>query len=130
MEVLGIDIGGSGIKAAPVDVTKGTLTRERIKVLTPQPARPTAIAAVVSGLATQFGWSGKASITFPGVVTGRRRPHRAQPRPRPGSGWTPATCSATATGLEVQVINDAEAGRHGGDGASAKRRSIRARWSC
>ena len=50
MEVLGVDIGGSGIKAAPVDVAKGTLTRERIKIPTPQPAMPEAVAAAVRGL--------------------------------------------------------------------------------
>src|SRR5262249_48227308 len=44
VEVLGIDIGGSGIKVAPADVTAGALTRERIKVLTPQPATPKAVA--------------------------------------------------------------------------------------
>ena len=40
MDILGIDIGGSGIKGAPVDVTTGTLTKERFKVLTPHPALP------------------------------------------------------------------------------------------
>jgi polyphosphate glucokinase len=108
VEVLGIDIGGSGIKAAPVDVTKGILTRERVKVLTPQPSRPTAIAAVVSGLATQFGWSGKAGITFPGVVTGGviRTAHNLDPS---WIGLDARDLFGTATGLEVQVINDADA---------------------
>ena len=69
MEVLGVDIGGSGIKAAPVDVTAGALTRERIKVPTPQPSKPEVVADEVRGLVGQFGWSGKAGITFPGVVT-------------------------------------------------------------
>jgi polyphosphate glucokinase len=108
VEVLGIDIGGSGIKAAPVDVTKGTLTRERIKVLTPQPAKPTAIAEAVSGLAGQFGWSGKAGITFPGVVTGGviRTAHNLDPS---WIGLDARDLFGTATGLEVQVINDADA---------------------
>ena len=69
MEVLGVDIGGSGIKAAPVDVTAGALTRERIKVPTPQPSKPKVVADAVRRLVGQFGWSGKAGITFPGVVT-------------------------------------------------------------
>ena len=70
MEVLGIDIGGSGIKGAPVDVTTGTLTKERFKVATPQPALPDAVAQAVRAVAAEFGWSGPAGVTFPGVVTG------------------------------------------------------------
>jgi polyphosphate glucokinase len=69
MEILGIDIGGTGIKAAPVDVTAGKLTKERIKVDTPRPALPEAVAEAVHGLVDQFGWTGRAGITFPGVVT-------------------------------------------------------------
>ncbi|HEV3067995.1 MAG TPA: ROK family protein [Streptosporangiaceae bacterium] len=108
MEVLGIDIGGSGIKAAPVDVTKGTMTRERIKVLTPQPARPNAVAEAVSGLVGQFGWSGKAGITFPGVVTGGIIRTAANLDPS-WIGVDARDLFGTATGLQVQVINDADA---------------------
>jgi len=108
VEILGIDIGGSGIKAAPVDVTKGTLTRERIKVLTPQPAKPKAVAEAVRGLVEQFGWSGKAGITFPGVVTNGVIRTAANLDP----AWIGADARdlfGSATGLEVQVINDADA---------------------
>jgi len=108
VEVLGIDIGGSGIKAAPVDVAKGTLTRERIKVLTPQPAVPTAIAEAVRGVVAQFGWSGRAGITFPGVVTDGVIRTAANL----DSSWIGVDARelfGTATGLEVQVINDADA---------------------
>jgi len=108
VEILGIDIGGSGIKAAPVDVTTGTLTRERIKVLTPRPARPKAVAEAVRGLVAQFGWSGKAGITFPGVVTNGVIRTAANLDP----AWIGAdACDlfGSATGLEVRVINDADA---------------------
>jgi polyphosphate glucokinase len=108
VEVLGIDIGGSGIKAAPVDVTKGTMTRERIKVLTPQPSRPNAVAEAVSGLVGQFGWSGKAGITFPGVVTGGIIRTAANLDPS-WIGVDARDLFGTATGLQVQVINDADA---------------------
>ena len=108
MEVLGIDIGGSGIKAAPVDVVNGTLTRERIKVLTPQPAVPRAVAEAVRGLVAEFGWSGKAGITFPGVVTdGIIR--TAANLDSTWIGVDARELFGTATGLEVQVINDADA---------------------
>jgi polyphosphate glucokinase len=108
VEVLGIDIGGSGIKAAPVDVTTGTLTRERIKVLTPQPAGPTAVAEAVRGLVARFGWSGKAGITFPGVVTSGVIRTAANLDPA-WIGVDACELFGTATGLEVQVINDADA---------------------
>jgi polyphosphate glucokinase len=108
VEVLGVDIGGSGIKAAPVDVTTGTLTRERIKVLTPQPAMPTAVAEAVRGLVAEFGWSGKAGITFPGVVTGGVIRTAANLDPA-WIGVDACELFGTATGLEVQVINDADA---------------------
>src|SRR5262249_59859653 len=66
--VLGVDIGGTGIKAAPVDLDTGTLVSERVKLDTPQPAEPEAVAGVVSELVTRFSWTGPAGITFPGVV--------------------------------------------------------------
>ena len=69
MHVLGIDIGGTGIKAAPVDVATGKLLDERQKVATPQPATPAAVADVVRELVGSFKWSGMTGATFPGVVT-------------------------------------------------------------
>ena len=108
MDVLGIDIGGSGIKAAPVDVTTGTLTKDRIKVSTPRPALPGAIAEAVSTLASGFGWSGRAGITFPGVVTGGVVRTAANLEP----AWVGVDARALfgqATGLDVQVLNDADA---------------------
>ncbi len=44
MQIFGVDIGGSGIKGAPVDLDRGELTEERYKVLTPRPATPDAVA--------------------------------------------------------------------------------------
>jgi polyphosphate glucokinase len=66
VDVLGIDIGGSGIKAAPVDVTTGALSAPRVKVATPRPALPDPIAEAVKGLVAAFGWTGPAGIAFPG----------------------------------------------------------------
>lgn len=68
MNVLGIDIGGSGIKGAPVDTKTGELMAERHRIPTPQPATPKAIAEVVSEIVDHFEWSGPVGITFPGVV--------------------------------------------------------------
>src|SRR5213078_3962863 len=69
MHALCIDIGGSGIKAAPVDVTTGKFLTDRQKIATPRPAMPDAVADVVKQLTTSFSWSGPIGITFPGVVT-------------------------------------------------------------
>jgi polyphosphate glucokinase len=68
--VLGIDIGGTGIKAAPVDVVAGRLLAERVKLPTPSPAVPDQVAQVIRQLVDQFGWRGPVGITFPGVVAG------------------------------------------------------------
>lgn len=66
--VLGIDIGGSGIKGAPVDIETGALLAERIKLDTPQPATPEAVGQVVRELVTQFSWKGPIGCTFPAIV--------------------------------------------------------------
>ena len=109
MEVLGIDIGGSGIKGAPVDVTTGTLAKERFKVPTPQPALPDAVAAAVGTVAAEFSWSGPAGITFPGVVT--RGIIRTAANLDPAwIGVDGRDLFITAAGLaDVHVLNDADA---------------------
>ncbi|MFJ7999955.1 polyphosphate--glucose phosphotransferase [Streptomyces sp. NPDC096310] len=70
MNVFGVDIGGSGIKGAPVDLDRGDLVEPRYKVLTPHPATPESVADGVVEVVRHFGWSGPVGITFPGVVTG------------------------------------------------------------
>jgi polyphosphate glucokinase len=108
VDVLGIDIGGSGIKAAPVDVTSGTLTAPRVKVPTPRPALPAAVVDAVKGLVAGFSWSGPVGIAFPGVVIGGVTHTAANLDP----AWTGLDAGAlfgTATGLTVSMINDADA---------------------
>lgn len=68
MQILGIDIGGSGIKGAPVDIATGKLTADRFRIPTPQPSKPEAVAAVVAEVVKHFGWSGPIGCTFPAVV--------------------------------------------------------------
>lgn len=70
MQIFGVDIGGSGIKGAPVDLERGDLAEPRHKVLTPHPATPDAVADGVKEVVEHFGWKGPVGITFPGVVTG------------------------------------------------------------
>jgi polyphosphate glucokinase len=68
MKVLGIDIGGSGIKGAPVDTQRGTLLAERHRIPTPQPATPAAVARVVGEVARHFRWRGPIGCAFPAVI--------------------------------------------------------------
>jgi len=65
---LGVDIGGSGIKGCPVDLDKGQLIGERVRIETPQPSRPEPVYDVVTEIVEQFGWTGPVGVTFPGVM--------------------------------------------------------------
>jgi polyphosphate glucokinase len=106
--VLGIDIGGSGIKAAPVDTDTGQLITERQKLDTPQPATPDAVIAVVADLVKSCSWSGKAGITFPGVISGGTIRTAANL----DSSWIGTNgidAFGRATGLDMTLLNDADA---------------------
>jgi polyphosphate glucokinase len=108
MHVLGIDIGGSGIKAAPVDVATGKLLDERKKIATPQPSTPAAVADVVRELAGSFGWTGITGATFPGVVTNGT----VRTAANVDHAWLGTDASALfgkVLGGEVTVLNDADA---------------------
>ena len=65
---MGVDIGGTGIKGAPVDIDKGELAGERFRILTPHPATPKAVADVVGEVVEHFNWNGPVGATFPAVV--------------------------------------------------------------
>ncbi len=67
--VLGIDIGGSGIKGAIVDTEAGVLTSERHRIVTPDPATPKAVAEVCAEIAKHHEWSGPVGVGFPGVIS-------------------------------------------------------------
>src|SRR6266581_774236 len=106
--VLGIDIGGTGIKAAPVDVTDGRLLADRLKLPTPRPAAPDAMAPIVRQLVDHFDWHGPIGITFPGVVAAGTIRTAANLDP----GWIGVDALAflgEATGQPVTVLNDADA---------------------
>ena len=69
-QAFGIDIGGSGVKGGTVDLSTGELIGDRIKIKTPQPATPDAVADTVVQIVDQAGWSGPVGITMPSVVVG------------------------------------------------------------
>ena len=108
MHALGIDIGGSGIKAAPVDVTTGKLLADRLKIETPRPALPDPVANVVRKLTTYFSWTGPVGITFPGVVIDGVTRTAANMDPA-WVGLDAAALFSQAAGNPVQVLNDADA---------------------
>jgi polyphosphate glucokinase len=108
MHALGIDIGGTGIKAAPVDVATGKLLADRQKIATPRPALPDAIADVVKQLVTSFKWSGPVGVTFPGVVIDGVIRTAANLDPA-WIGLDAAALFGKAAGDPVRVLNDADA---------------------
>jgi polyphosphate glucokinase len=108
MHALGVDIGGTGIKAAPVDVAAGKLLDKRQKIDTPHPATPAAVADVVAQLVKNFNWTGPVGATFPGVVVDGVTRTAANV----DHGWIGTDARsllAKATGQEVSVVNDADA---------------------
>lgn len=108
MEILGLDIGGTGMKGAPVDVERGELTQERFRIPTPQPSVPSDVVDVATKIVEHFEWDGPIGITFPGVVID-------------GTTWSAANVDkswigldagklfAEAIGRPVTLLNDADA---------------------
>ncbi|MFD8812966.1 polyphosphate--glucose phosphotransferase [Streptomyces sp. NPDC059627] len=110
MQIFGVDIGGSGIKGAPVDLDKGDLAQERCKVLTPHPATPDSVADGVKEVVDHFGWSGPVGLTFPGVITDGTHIRTAA---NVDKSWIDTDArtlfSERLGGLPVTVVNDADA---------------------
>ena len=108
MQAFGIDIGGTGIKGAPVDLATGKLVSERKKIATPRPATPDAVTEVVKEVTQSFGWTGITGATFPGVVlNGTIR--SAANVDKTWIGTDAAALFAKAIGTDVAVLNDADA---------------------
>ena len=104
----GVDIGGSGIKGAVVDLDAGTLVGDRFKVATPQPSTPEAVAAVIAEVVGHFGWKGPFGATFPGAVTGGV----ARTAANVDAGWVGTDIEelfGVVTGQAVTALNDADA---------------------
>ena len=108
MDVLGIDIGGSGIKGAPVDSTRGTLLKPRHRIPTPQPSRPEAVAHVVAEVVRHFEWSGPVGCTFPAIVQGGIV-HSAANVDTLWIGTDGKSLLEDFTGCPVILLNDADA---------------------
>jgi polyphosphate glucokinase len=105
----GIDFGGSGIKGAPVDLEKGDFAAERVRIDTPQPATPQAVAKVFSELLGRFDDSdGRVGVTVPGVVK-HGVVHSAANIDKHWIGEDADKLFTDATGRDVHVVNDADA---------------------
>ncbi|MEU7138709.1 polyphosphate--glucose phosphotransferase [Nocardia sp. NPDC046473] len=105
----GIDIGGSGVKGGAVDLATGELVHERIKIATPHPSTPQAVADAVAKLVAQADWDGPVGITLPSVVLdGVARTAANIDKAWVGTDAR-ALFSNTLDGREVTVLNDADA---------------------
>ena len=105
----GIDFGGSGIKGAPVDLEKGDFAEERVRIDTPQPATPDAVAEVFVQLLGRFDDSdGPVGVTVPGVVK-HGVVHSAANIDKHWIGEDADKLFTDATGRDVHVVNDADA---------------------
>jgi polyphosphate glucokinase len=105
---LGIDIGGTGIKGAPVDVREGKLVQERFRLDTPHPATPDAVAATVATVVEHFQWKGPIGATMPGVVKNGVLLTAAN-IDKAWIGTDAGKLFSDATGQPVSVLNDADA---------------------
>lgn len=104
----GIDIGGSGMKAAIVDLATGALVSDRYRIDTPQPATPDAMAEVVVELVRHHEWTGTVGCAFPAVV----RDGVVGSAANIDASWLDVDADAAFTaalGAEVHMINDADA---------------------
>jgi polyphosphate glucokinase len=108
MVILGVDIGGSGIKGAPVDTSSGVLLAPRYRIPTPEGAKPRPMAEVVGLISQHFDWQGTIGVGFPsvirnGIVRSAANIHKK---------WLDThidTLISEATGCPTYTLNDADA---------------------
>jgi polyphosphate glucokinase len=109
--VLGIDIGGSGIKGAPVDLATGEFTTKRLRITTPQKSTPKNVAAVVGEIVDNFSkiiGDGPIGVTIPAVVTHGKTRSAANI----DKSWIDAEAEKTFEkhlGRDILLVNDADA---------------------
>lgn len=108
MKILGIDVGGSGIKGAPVDTKAGRLLTERLRIKTPGKAEPKAVGEVVTQITQSFDWRGKIGIGFPAPIRGGVALMAANVSEK----WVGVNADdlfSRLTGCDCTMINDADA---------------------
>lgn len=108
MEILGIDVGGSGIKGAIVDTEKGKLISDRIRIPTPKPSTPGAVAEVIREIKEQLDWKDNIGVAFPTVVVNGKAMYSSNLH----KSWKHTQIDdliCEYSGQTVTVINDADA---------------------
>ncbi len=108
MQLLGIDVGGSGIKGALVDTVTGELVSERHRLKTPQPATPQGVARIVAQLVNHFDWQGAIGCGFPAALRGGVACTAAN-IDREWLGLDVAALFSSVVGQPVLALNDADA---------------------
>src|SRR5690554_1382631 len=108
MEILGIDVGGSGIKGAPVNIETGELLAERHRIITPKPSKPGGIAEAVKEMVEYFEWKGPVGCGFPTVIHHGKSVARGNIH-KSWLGVQVDELFQNRTGLPFTVVNDADA---------------------
>ena len=108
MNILGIDIGGSALKGAPVNTKTGNLLAERHRIATPEVLTPKQMAAAIKKMAGHFQWKGPIGIGFPGVIHDNVILTSANLH-KDFIGCDAGKLFGKATGLPVSLVNDADA---------------------
>jgi len=106
--VLGIDVGGSGIKGSIIDTKTGKLEKPRFRIPTPSPATPDAVAQTIADVAAHFNWKGPIGVGFPAVVQNGI----ARTASNIDKSWIDTNAEqiiSQRTGCPVCVLNDADA---------------------
>lgn len=107
-KILGIDIGGSGIKGAPVNVKDGLILESRYRITTPDPSTPENVAEVINEIVKHFSWNGPVGCGFPAVI----QQGVARTAANVDDSWVDTNVNklfSKVTGLPVTVVNDADA---------------------
>ena len=107
-KILGVDIGGSGVKGAIVHTKKGKLKSDRYRIPTPDPATPEAVADVIKQIVDHFNWKGPVGVGFPGVI----QQGFARTAANVDDSWIDQNLNklfSKRTGCKVHVVNDADA---------------------
>lgn len=105
---LGVDFGGSGIKGAPVDLERGDFAADRLRIPTPVPSTPEAVATVLAELVSSFEGDAPIGVTVPGVVRAGVVSTAANIDPS-WIGVDAAELFSRVTGRAVSALNDADA---------------------
>lgn len=108
MEILGIDVGGSGIKGGIVDIQKGELITERYRIPTPKPATPEPMIEIIAAIINHFEWKGSVGCGFPAAV----KDEIVKTASNIDNSWIGVNASEkieNVTGCPTHLINDVDA---------------------